>query len=232
MALAYDTTHDADAKALLLQQYKDKPRFIAFISSITAEIQAVEDAMWAFYVQRELQATPPPTGDLLLKLGNIVGQGSMGTSDAVFLNLIMARIAADNTNGQKSDYIKVFQALYYSTAGYPVISVQTVGPAAVRIEPFGALPTGLTAALIAQQFLAPATQGAGISVEYVWSAIARSSTLVLGSVYAPGYAAGPPPTNTGVLSTQVLGTVYFAGYAAGPPPTNTGGGILPSVIAS
>jgi len=232
MALVHVTTHDADARANLLQQYKDKPRFFVFISSITAEIQAVEDAMWAVYVSRQLQSTPPPTGDLLAKLGAIVGQSNMGLSDAVFLNLIMARIAADNTNGQKNDIIKVFQALYYSSAVAVPISVQTLPGTAVRIEPFGALPTGLTAAVIANQFLPPMTVGAGIAVYFVWSPAARSSTLVLGSVYAPGYTAGPPPANTGVLASQILGTAYFAGYTIGPPPTNTGGAVLASVTVS
>lgn len=227
--LAHVTTHDADAKAALLEQYKDKPRFLVLVSAFTAEIQAIEDALWAFYVQRQIQSSPPPTGDLLAKLGSIVGQSSLGLSDAVYLNMVLARIAVTNTNGQKNDIITVMHALYFGPSGSGQVAVFTVAPASVHVEPLGTVP--FSPYIINAQFLQP-TVGGGISIAYVFSPAARGSTLVLGSVYATGFAAGPVPTNLGLLAGQILGTVYFAGFSAGPPPTNTGGAIMPGVIGS
>ena len=55
MDLTQQTDCAGEALRLTLQQYKDKPRFLALLYSYVAEIQELENAIWAVWADRELQ---------------------------------------------------------------------------------------------------------------------------------------------------------------------------------
>lgn len=220
MNIVYNGDYLGQARSRLPFQYKNKPRIDAFLQAWTAEFQAIEDAFFAVYIDRQLQQGLA-TGDLLTKLGKIVGQTSEGLTDPQFLLLIRARILVNRSDGRRETLIRIAALLVPSTPIY----VKDYQPAAVLIQPLG--PLGLPANLIAQQFLGPAV-AAGVRLAFVWLGQSVATSFTLGSVYAPGFAAGPPSTPSS--AAEGLGSIYHAAFAAGPPPTNAGGGFLAGVI--
>lgn len=222
MAVVHNTKVTASGLARLLSQFQGKPRLTALLSAFLDECQEVEDALYDVYYQRALQ-NGVAVGDLLAKLGKIVGQGSEGLSDAIYRTLIQARIAANRSRGTKPDLLNMLTLLIPST----VIEAWTMPPASFYVEPLG--PISFSPYLIVNSFLRMAIS-AGVAVSFVWTQVARSTTILGGSVYNPSFSAGPPPTNTGVTANQSLGSVHSASFAAGPPVTNAGGGVLAGVV--
>lgn len=225
--LLQNLTYLTEAQGRNLEQYKAQPRFNVLVTAFMAECQAVENALWATLVGRLINNAP--TGDLLAKLGKLVGQtATYGFTDAIYLLLISARIAVNRSNGLRQDMINI--------AGYLTPSSTIFckdfggnGGAAFYVAPQGPINTGLSPYIQVQQFLGPALS-AGVLLMFVWSWVALSSTIVGGSIYNAGFAAGPPATNTGAGAGQKPGSIYNAGFVAGPPCQNDGGGKLVGVV--
>jgi hypothetical protein len=220
--ISHNTTIYQDAVALLPGQFKDKTRILALLKAFMDEFQEVEDAMWDVFITRVLQNNLAQ-GDLLDKLGKIVGQPREGSSDADYSIFITARIRANRSNGLREDLLTIASLLVPSTTIY----AKDFPPAAIYIEPLG--PVTVSPTIIANQFLGVSV-AAGVLLMFVWTEVPRANTILCGSVYAPSFSAGPPATNTGVLAGQVPGSVYNGGFTSGPPCTNTGGGVLPGVF--
>lgn len=163
-------------------------------------------------------------GDLLDKMGKIVGLSRNGLDDPTYFLLITAKIAANKSDGKRETLIKVAKLLVPGASIYvkdfPPCSVYIAPQSPVFVDPY-----------VAAAFLV-AAKAAGVQIMFAWSAVPLSSTIIGGSIYAPGFAAGPPATNAGVTASQSPGSIYNAGFTAGPPCTNDGGGIMPGVIQS
>lgn len=174
----------------------------------------------------EPDADPVPTGgiggDLLDKIGKIVGQPRNGMADPEYLILITARIVANRSDGKRETLIKLAKLLVPGASIYvkdfPPCSVYVAPQAPVPVDPY-----------VAGQFMTVA-KAAGVELVFAWSASPVANTIVGGDVYAPGFSAGPAPTNTGALSTQFPGDIYNSGFSAGPPCINDGGGFLAEAI--
>lgn len=221
--ISHITTHVVDGIALLPAQYKNKPRMVAWLTAYLQRVQEVEDALWDVFFDRVL--TNGPTGDLLAKIGKIVGQASLGASDAIFLLYIEARILTNKSTGKREELIAIASTLVPSTTIY----VKDFQPAAVLIEPLGPLPSGIDPYVVARDFLGRA-KAAGIGLSFVWTLAPQANTIIGGSVHSPGFSAGPPATNTGVGAGQVPGSVHHGGFSAGPVVVGDGGGELAGVI--
>lgn len=189
-AIIHSTTVTADGLARLLQQFKDKPRLAALLSSWLDEFQANEDAAFTLYYNRLLQ-NGVATGDILTKIGKLVGQGSEGLSDASFILLIKARIKTNRSTGRREDLIGIASLLVPGD----IVRVTAYPPKSVAVQPDAACT--LPPAIVGIKFLAKAG-GAGTRVMFVWSSVARANTLVWGSVN--GSVAVP-------TATQVPGSV-------------------------
>lgn len=121
MALTKNTDYYGQAIKRLIGRFKNKPRIYAIIASYAAEFQAVEDAMWDIFVARLMQNIP--TGDLLLKLGELVGQPNLGGwNDGEYFLYIVARIATNRSDGRHETLINIVSLL---TAGSFPITFRT-----------------------------------------------------------------------------------------------------------
>ena len=162
--------------------------------------------------------------DLLDKIGKIVGQPRNGMIDAEYLILITARIAANRSDGRRETLIRLAKLLVPGATiyvkDYPPCSVLVFPQAPITIDPY-----------VAAQFMTIA-KSAGVLLMFEWSGAPLANTIMGGSIYAPGFAAGPPATNGGVTSAQSPGSIHNSGFSAGPPCANAGGGVLAGMIQS
>jgi hypothetical protein len=108
--LSHNTAYYSTAVSRLLVQYRDKPRMLSLLKSYAQEIQALEDALWGLCIARMIQNAP--TGDLLDKLGRIVGQLRYELDDATYLLYIKARIRANRSFGNPACLYAVMAALF------------------------------------------------------------------------------------------------------------------------
>lgn len=205
----------------------DSPFFLAFPDvnySSTAWSWSISSAGVVTASGGAVVAPSIPSGDLLAKLGKIVGQSSCGLVDPLYLLLIMARIATNKANGRRGELASL--AAFFVAPGTTIYCKDLAGPGFL-VEPLG--PVLVPPAVAFFQFLAAAVS-AGVLLAFVWTSSAWATTLVGGSIYAPGFAPGPPATGTGVLAGQVPGSIHAPGFAAGPPASNDGGAALPGVL--
>ncbi len=107
MAITKITDHAEQGAALLLAQYKDRPRLKALIFSYLRRVQELEDAAFDLLVGRLLDSA---TANLLTVIGRIVGQTNVGGwSDATYRLYIKARIRVNQSNGFADDIIDVLR---------------------------------------------------------------------------------------------------------------------------
>lgn len=207
--ITHNTTYVVDGLNRLLSIFKGKPRITAWLTSYLEEFQAAEDAMWDVFSKRLLQ-DGAATGDLLAKLGKLVGQSSQGLPDAQFLTFITARIKANRSRGWRQNLIDI-ATLLVPTAPIYVKDF----PVGILIMPRVLLP--VNPQIAATSFLARAT-AAGVQLMFVWTGFAPTQTLTLGSVWASSNptSAQSPGSVYGVAanSGQMAGAIHANGGAS------------------
>jgi hypothetical protein len=167
----------AEGVARLLVMLR-KPRNIALLSSYLQEIQELEDAIWAVYIDRMLRGGNLTT-DILNKIGKIVGQNREGQNNDNYALLISARILVNRSSAQRAPLIKIARLLIPNTP----ITVYDMPPASVMIVPQG--PVGFDPYLIGNQFLIPAA-AAGVYLMFTWTLTPIANTLMWGYSQANG----------------------------------------------
>lgn len=181
----------------LPSQYRTKPRIVALVSIIAAELQLVEDALFGVLIARLLQFQNP-TGDLLNKIGEIVGQERGSASDPQYLIFITARIAANRSAGDRGSILKILALLLPDQQ----VKIRRVPTGGVFIEPIGALE--LPAQLVAFSFLQPALSD-GVRLYFCFTKLPDSQTLKWGSVHS----------STNPTAAQSFGSAYNSGGSDG-----------------
>lgn len=174
MAITHKTDYFDEAKTRLLQQFKNMPRIEGFLDAVSAEVQELEDAMWEVFVNRVIQSDLA-TGDLLAKLGKLVGQGSEGLTDAEYRLLIQARILANRSSGRREELIEVISTLCPGMT----IAAHDHYPASFYLWPMGAVT--LPPVLIGASFLQVA-MSAGVRLMFVWNTSDLADQFIFGSV--------------------------------------------------
>jgi hypothetical protein len=154
----------------------------ALLTSFLDECQAVEDAAWDVYIDRQLQQNLA-FGDLLDKLGGLVGQGREGFIDNVYNLLIRARIATNRSSGRRTAILRVATLLLPGTA---IEAREYVG--AVVITGYG--PVTVPAATIEDEFLERAKM-AGVRMSFVWLGTPLASTILGGYAFRPDLITTP-----------------------------------------
>ena len=183
MSITHVTDHYEQAVARLPMVYKDKPRFLAWLAAYCARVQNIEDALWDVYVDRLIQNSP--TGDLLAKLGAIVGQTDLLGDDASFLLFIQARILVNRSKGRRRDLIRVTQAMWPVTAA-PVVWAFDMAPATLLLIPQA--PVEVDPYVMFNSFLNVAI-GAGVRLIFIWTLEPLADTLLLADA-AGGFTPG------------------------------------------
>lgn len=171
----------------------------------------------------DIYTTP---GDILAKLGKLVGQSSYGYNDMIYTVMILARIRVNRSESRRADLVYIAWLLTLFT---PIQSLDMglTGGAAFLMYSLGTF--SFNPYLIVRLFLEPAI-AAGVLIMFVWSKNSQANTIQFGSIYTVGFTSGPPTTNTGASAGQMFGSIYTVGFTSGPPPTNVGGGKLAGVI--
>ncbi len=199
MSITQNTTVTADGLDRLLEQYKGKPRMTALVSAWLDECQAVEDALWSIYYQRELQ-NDVAADDLLDKIGKIVGQLRGSLDDATYRAYIRARIRANRSGGTLPDIYKVFSLLFGSDTG---MLYTPGGTASFEFRILDALTPDQAAAGVS--FLTE-SKAAGVRAIFEWQEQPDNETFTFSfGTYAT--------TDTSVTDT-VLPVVSTAGFPA------------------
>ncbi len=174
MSLTKNSDYVGEGQGRLLARYIGLPRWDALLSAYLTECQAVEDAMWDVWVDRVLQSNLA-TGDLLAKLGALVGQTALGLNDVGFRTLITARIATNRSNGRREELINIATLLIPNLTLYVA-----EGAGSVTIMPYGPVP--ISPYIIGQAFLGQAV-AAGIALFLIWASSSWATTFVFGSTY-------------------------------------------------
>ncbi len=107
MALSQITDHQAQALARLAEQYKGSASFTALIRVATAEHQAIEDVLWAEFVETVDSAV----GASLDLIGKVVGQPREGRDDVTYRLWVKARVKVNRSGGTGADIVSIFTAL-------------------------------------------------------------------------------------------------------------------------
>ena len=105
MPLVKIEDHVEQGLALLLSQYKDKPRIAALLSSYLRRVQELETAIFDVLIKRLIDNA---VDEQLKVIGRIVGQfNEGGWDDDTYRLFIKARIRANKSNGHGDDVIDV-----------------------------------------------------------------------------------------------------------------------------
>lgn len=195
MSLTHNTDVVGSGLNLLTQLFKGRPRIQALLTAWLTEFQEIEDALWSVFVERLLQNNP--TGDLLDKIGLLVGQPRNGQSDADYTVFITARIKANRSNGRAEEIYTVLNLLLPSIT----VDITTTPPASILIRIFTFSTANIR--LMFSEFILRMV-GAGIGVALVYPPASFTSVIEFTSNYGGGTT----------VTTQRVGSVYGT-YAGG-----------------
>ena len=174
--LSYSTSHVEEGKAMLLEQFKDKPRLAALLGVFLGQVQAAESALWQLFSERTVDTA---IGVQLDSLGTIVGETRQGLSDADYRTLIRGRIAANKSMGREGDLRDVAFACLGSDSS-SVIS-RTFAPAEVEVtvgDPITAFSPYTVARLL------KIARAACVRLVLRWTQQVESSTFGVSDLYS------------------------------------------------
>jgi hypothetical protein len=161
-----------DAIRKLPEQFKNKPRIYAWIKSYMVEVQLLEDALWDIFTKRLLQNSP--TGDLLDKIGKIVGQDRNGFDDASYLVFISARIKTNRSDGRRETLLAITRLLLPNSK--PVVARSYLKAIEVEVN-----NVSINSFIVWRDFLSRAV-AAGDGIRLIASRQDKSHTLTRTSV--------------------------------------------------
>jgi hypothetical protein len=152
------TTHEIDALARLLYQYKDKTNLESLIKDLfTTQIQELEDAIIPLYTRLGIDDS---VGVQLDEIGEIVGQSRLGLDDTTYRLFLKAKIGVNVSEGDIPRVIDVWKLITNAT----IIELIEAFPAEVDLYydvPLGDSLKDLAFALI------QGVVGAGIAVGFI-----------------------------------------------------------------
>jgi hypothetical protein len=102
------TDHVEQARAKLVQKYRDKPRFLALLDSFIKQIQELENAIDQVIRSRFLDEADDFHTELL---GKLVGQPRRGEDLATYKLYISARILVNRSLARAADIIQIANVL-------------------------------------------------------------------------------------------------------------------------
>lgn len=99
-----ETEHVARGLARLIEQFKNKPRIEALLTSYLDEVQLLSDAIWSVIVGRLIDQA---VGYQLTVLSRLVGESVRLEDDDRQRVLVRARIAVNSSRGRGNDILNV-----------------------------------------------------------------------------------------------------------------------------
>jgi len=164
MSVTKITTHVEDAKARLLEQYKDTENIKKLVDIYSGQFQLSEDSGHDLFLNRTFEDA---VGDQLDGIGEIVGEERLGRSDAKYRVALTARIATNNSEGTPEELIAIAALL---TNGTRIHYIDFLGGKAgvVALETDGDVDADLTTEVLSGIQDAAA---AGVRVDYVTKSV-------------------------------------------------------------
>lgn len=104
MTLTQTTTHVAEAKDRLVQQFKGKTKLEALLTAYVNQIQDLEDVFFQLLEERVIDTA---VGVQLDGLGDIVGEERKGKNDTSYRTWIRGRIRANRSSGTPEDMLEI-----------------------------------------------------------------------------------------------------------------------------
>jgi len=203
--MAFDeiADHVDQAKARLIQQYKERPRVEGTIEAFTQGAQDLETTAKDLNEKRGLDTS---TGAQLDGVGLIVGEERRpGESDTDYRVRIKARIGINLSQGQPERMIETFQIL----TGAPIVLLQELmsGAVALSSEISFATQEEVDDIIRIMESVAPA----GVRVDYIgiFSTLADSFAFA-GNLAGEGFSSTATPAQGGKFATLVLRNGEFA----------------------
>lgn len=185
-AITQNKQHVANGVALLITQFKEKPRMTALLAAFLNEGQQVENALYGLLAMQ----LPTATGAALDLIGKIVGQTRQGMLDAQYVQFIQARIRTNLSDGKVETLIAI--TLLLVGLSTPVLFREYLK--AVEIECDNVT---VNAYVVWSQFLNVA-KDAGTKLNFIFSNAASSLTLKTISAYG----------GVSYIGTQQVDTAY------------------------
>lgn len=132
MATPTRRDHAAEAYGRLLHQFKDKPNLVALLAIFMRQFDELEAAIYALLVERTIYAA---VGAQLDQIGAVVGQPRNGMDDDTYRRYILARVAANNSDGLVEDLIDITRLILNSDT--TTVQVVSKGFATVIVRALG-----------------------------------------------------------------------------------------------
>ena len=151
------TDHKSQARARLIEQYKESTNLIAILDAFINQVQSLEDAIHSLYLGRWLDQA---TGKVLDDFGTIIGQGREGFDDDFFRILIYVKMAENISQGETEQVISTYKIITRAT----ICQLQENFPAGISLLSNGSINP------ITAQFIYDRIQkvvGAGIRVDNI-----------------------------------------------------------------
>lgn len=102
------TTHIADAKLRLMEQYKESVNMQSLMDAFHAQIQELENVFNDLFIQRVINNA---SGKVLDDMGTIVGQSRIGFDDTRYRSLLLAKVGENTSQGDPEKVIQVVKLL-------------------------------------------------------------------------------------------------------------------------
>jgi hypothetical protein len=99
---------------LVIERFKNKPIFTAFLRIVLARMQHITDTVWNLYAGSWLDNA---FGLQLDNLGDIVGETRQGRDDTVYRPWIRARILANRSSGKQQELLKILRVIIGDAPG-------------------------------------------------------------------------------------------------------------------
>lgn len=115
MALTVVKDHEEQGVALLLDQFKNKPRLEAWLRIYLRQVQLLDDATYDVMIARMIDLA---TGAQLDLIGKIVGERRLGRTDTEFRVFIYVRIQANRSAGTTPELLKIIELLSSPTPAH------------------------------------------------------------------------------------------------------------------
>ena len=217
MSVTEITTHVDDAKARLVQQYKNKSRIAGILKALVDQIQELETVGKELNDERSVSAS---IGVQLDKIGEIVGITRLGgESDALYRARINARISLNVSEGEPERLISTFILLI----GADSVLLQELPPADVAISSATdfADQDEVDAALAILESVAPA----GVRINYIGVYDSTEPFAMAGGLSGLGFSSLASPTTGGKFSKIVRRNSFFS-FAGNEELKNEGFGTI------
>ena len=185
MSLTPKTTHIAEGLDDLIEIFKDQPNFEAWLSTILAEIQELEDVGAQIALLRSID----DSSDIQLdEIGAIPGQPRNALDDANYRAAIRAKILINKSGGTGDDILRVVAALLRAQAitAYELFEFFPRGQKIVFGEVLGVISPSVVAQAVKSSRLA----GVATHVEYSEQADADTFTFASGDTEEASSAQG------------------------------------------